>query len=258
MVMTLSTVIDGAHTIYGVKGVSAIPLVEEQARIKLNTVASRNAQLLRPSLLPVVPKDPETEDDIDNYARHNSMGPRVQFSVHDDQVRFITPVGASFPDQDFDPRQLGIPRSSSPLSLASDISTPSSDISTTPAASVAKALASRLSFWTKVPRRPTHPSVLAMTGSVEPEETRVEMQTRDALDTLTPDTKEEPAAILSSILAATAPPPPSIEERHSELEEKIIRECIREYTKGGMYFAYNFGNCSSWLDMTLQVLNLVL
>ena len=233
------------------KAVSAIPLVEDQARVKLNTIASRNAQLLRPSLLPVVPKDPESEDE-NYYARDNSTGPRVQFSVDDDEVRFMPPVEASPPARDLDPLPLGIPRSSSPLSLSSGISTPSSDVSTTPAASVAKALTSRLSFWTRIPKRPTHPLVLDTAGSVERGEMEVQMQAHDLLDNLTPDTKEEPAVALKKILA-TAAPPPSIEERHSELEEKIIRECIREYTKGGMYFAYNFGNCSSWLNIILRV-----
>jgi hypothetical protein len=52
---------------------------------------------------------------------------------------------------------------------------------------------------------------------------------------------EEPATVVDSIVAATAPPPASVEEKQSELERKIVRECIREYSKGGMYFAYNFG-----------------
>jgi hypothetical protein len=52
---------------------------------------------------------------------------------------------------------------------------------------------------------------------------------------------EEPATMVDSILAATAPPPASVEEKQTELERKIIRECIKEFSKGGMYFAYNFG-----------------
>lgn len=55
------------------------------------------------------------------------------------------------------------------------------------------------------------------------------------------DEKAEPTEVIESILSATAPPPMSAEEKHSELEEKIIKECTREYVKGGMYFAYNFG-----------------
>ncbi len=61
------------------------------------------------------------------------------------------------------------------------------------------------------------------------------------LDGIIKDAKGEPGEVLGSIIASTAPPPTSSEERHSELEAKIIKECIKEYTKGGMYFAYNFG-----------------
>jgi hypothetical protein len=63
----------------------------------------------------------------------------------------------------------------------------------------------------------------------------------EVLDNMMSEGKEEPAQVIESILASTAPPPVTSEERHSELETKVVRECIREYTKGGMYFAYNFG-----------------
>jgi hypothetical protein len=55
------------------------------------------------------------------------------------------------------------------------------------------------------------------------------------------DAKEEPAEVIGTILASTAPPPATIEERHLEIETKVIRECVREFTKGSMYFTHNFG-----------------
>jgi len=64
---------------------------------------------------------------------------------------------------------------------------------------------------------------------------------QEVFDNLMSEAKEEPAQVIVSILASTAPPPATSEERHSELETKVVRECIREYTKGDMYFAYNFG-----------------
>jgi hypothetical protein len=63
----------------------------------------------------------------------------------------------------------------------------------------------------------------------------------EAFDRLIKGGNEEPAEVMESILASTAPPPATTEERHSELEKKVIRECIKEFTKGGMYFAYRFG-----------------
>jgi hypothetical protein len=62
---------------------------------------------------------------------------------------------------------------------------------------------------------------------------------------------EEPERMVESIIAATAPPPASVEEKQSELERKIIRECIKEFSKGGMYFAYNFGKYISVMEPTV-------
>jgi hypothetical protein len=53
--------------------------------------------------------------------------------------------------------------------------------------------------------------------------------------------RQEPAEVLGDIIATTAPTPITQEETHNQLEDKIVRETIREFSKGGMYFAYNFG-----------------
>ena len=58
------------------------------------------------------------------------------------------------------------------------------------------------------------------------------------------DGMKDPDAVISKILESAAPAPQTEEEKHSELEGKIIRECIREYSRGGMYFAYTFGRSS--------------
>ena len=64
-----------------------------------------------------------------------------------------------------------------------------------------------------------------------------------------------PEKVVEAIVNATAPAPSSNEERHRELEEKVVRECVRELTKGGMYFAYTFGRCPFLLPCCLQVLS---
>ena len=58
---------------------------------------------------------------------------------------------------------------------------------------------------------------------------------------------DEPTGVLENILASTAPAPATTEERHVEVESKVIKECIRQFTKGGMYFAYNFGTLFSYM-----------
>ncbi|RDB21105.1 Phosphatidylinositide phosphatase SAC2 [Hypsizygus marmoreus] len=237
--LEVGNVIDASHAVYGVKGVTAIPLVEEKARITLNTLASRNAQFARPSLLSSTtmdtissPRDPLAEDsespeqDETDLPRRSS--PRVQFSP-DTQIKFMTPVTSTFPQDSV--------LSSSPLSSCSDLSTQSESSFTN--SSVANTLASRLSFWTRLSKRTSHSS--DQLGDPVAELRPLSLtEESESLDKIMEEGKEEPAEVLDSILNATAPPPTSAEEQHSELEEKIVRECVRELTKGGMYFAYTF------------------
>ncbi|GLB34696.1 putative inositol phosphatase [Lyophyllum shimeji] len=247
----VGNVVDGSHTVYRVKGVTAIPLVEEKARITLNTLASRNAQLARPSILPSTtldtvssPQDPETEGPrpVAHEAAdlERRVAPRVQFSP-DDQVKFMTPTTPSFGRDIYDRSHLGHDVIGSPQSSSSDLSTPSSEQSVT-TSPVAKTLAERLSFWTRLSKRTSifpsknedaqEPAAIPVPSTLT--------QERESLDKVIQEGKEEPAVVLNNLLAATAPPPVSMEEQHSELEEKIVRECVREFTRGGMYFAYNF------------------
>ena len=214
------TVFDATHRVYGVKTVTAIPLVEDRAKVALAIIASRNTASTRPSPLPRTA----------TRSRPDSPSQRV----------------VQFPDD------LSRPRSPSSLSdaqhtdsddgaaLSSDTSTPTSDDATNMSA-VAKALTTKLSFWNRPSKR---------TGDASTEHKSLEQQ--DALDSIFKDGKEEPEAVLF-LLAETAPTPATSEERHMQLEEKIVKECIREYTKGDMYFAYAFGNdlflCTNvWLD----------
>ena len=131
-------------------------------------------------------------------------------------------------------RTKGLTADPTPPSPSSTASTPSS-IQSTNTDTVVKTLAERLSFWTRLSKRkPTgdHTLVEQPEGAgLEPEE----------LESLVKDESQNPEEVIESIVSSAAPPPQTTEEKHSELEEKIIRECIREYTRGGMYFAHSFG-----------------
>ncbi|KAF9469322.1 SacI homology domain-containing protein [Collybia nuda] len=240
----IGNVVDPSHAVYGVKGVAAIPLSEDRARIALNTLSARNALLTRPSLLASTKSDtvssPQDPAAADPESEDETMpsSPRVQFSA-DEQVKYMTPVATTF--EESENAHLRLHPSSSAHSSSSDLSTPSSEYSVT-TSPVAKTLASRLSFWSRLSKRtPFSPE---NTEGIEEPESRVEQeyfpQERESLDKIIQDGKERPAEVLNSILAATAPPPESVEEKNSEMEDKIIRECIKEFTKGGMYFAYTF------------------
>jgi phosphatidylinositol 4-phosphatase len=221
-------VFDTVHTVYAVKDVIAIPLIEERAVMAVNTLASRNAQLSRPSLLPNITLDTihsldVTSDSEDAVQDTNDTSSRVVQFLDHEQVKPPTRRSPREFDPDHDHEDDTFP---------SGASTPSSEDFAS-MSTVAKTLAARLSFWSRLSKRTSlQPTVTAETKSLADQQ--------KSLDSIM-NGKERPNEILTSILAATAPPPATSEERHSELEDKIVRECIREFTKGGMYFAYNFG-----------------
>jgi hypothetical protein len=197
----------------------------------INTLISRNISLTRPSLLPsdtldTVYHEPETDTSTEpgSATPKPNGAPRVQFSS-EEHIKLLSPIKKSFDsstDVDDTPPSPTISVNSS--SGDSEFSTHTSP--------VAKTIANRLSFWSRLSKR-TSTSIYPTPTSVADEQ--------QALDAIIMEGKEDPAAVLQEILTNTAPPPALEKERHSELEDKIIRECIREYTKGGMYFAYNFG-----------------
>jgi hypothetical protein len=212
--------------VYAATGVADIPLIEDRARIALKALIARNKSgLKRPSLIskkeepslefvrPFVHVDPPNED-----AELSKKGsPRVQVS------------------SDLSNLEAGrlILRPSSAQSSSSELST-----SSEATAPVFKTLAERLSFWSRLSERPAASTNKQHLLVAEPL-TLTEEQ--EAFDRLTNGGRELPVEVMESILTSTAPPPVTTEERHSELETKVIRECIREFTKGGMYFAHRFG-----------------
>lgn len=213
----IGSLFEESHSIYGVKGVVAIPLHEDDARKRIATLAQR----VNLSHLP-------TSRTLDTVSSPVPAGPAgdVTPSSSDPTIPKLIPriqfAPAPIPVSDYDSNaDEQTPRSRSP----SDASSISSQSST--ASPVIKALASRLSFWNR----------LSSAG------TKGSEQTSD--DVLNPSPKfdqdileeGDPEEVLASIVAAE---PVSPEERHSELERKVIRECIKEFTKGGMFFAYNF------------------
>ena len=177
-----------------------------------------------------VDDEPLSTSGISEASKEGSM--RVKFLSHP-AVRSISET------MPWNNAEIGttIERSSSPQSNISDIST-SSEASVLKSP-VFKTLATRLSFWSRLSKRtqrtPTSPEFPLI-----PEPMSL-TEEQEVLDRLMNEAKEEPAEVIETILASTAPPPATVEEKHLEMETKIIRECVREFTKGGMYFAYNFG-----------------
>lgn len=245
----VGTVIDPRYVVYEVKGVAAIPLVEDHARTALSTIASRRSP--GSSLVSSTALDgASATGDFDTVAAPDAQqlvavpsvyqkpsAPRVQFSSND-QVKSMPASYSHFDDSGETSHLLELPASSSPRSSLSDESSHSlsseHSVSTSP---IAKTLASRLSFWSRLSKRTSHPSTSQ--NDTVPESLSL-LQEQEVVDEIIERGNEEPARMVDSILAATAPPPASVEEKQTELERKIIRECIKEFSKGGMYFAYNF------------------
>lgn len=287
------------HAVYSIKHVTPIPLIHDRALMAVNTLASSRSGKgadARPSLLPSRTLDgsewdtgsesgleSETDEDREDEAAAGLATPtpgKVTFAPNED-IKVLSPRGSR--STQFDPESPSKePRAdaeaedpSFPNSPESGTSTPGSvdSLTTSP---VAKTLANRLSFWTRLSKRtPTTPRMNSDGGVLpdpmdpfppSPGEADA-VASRTSLDSMMSasqahatgqirQSSRTPAEIISGILAATAPPPPTHEERKSELEDKIVREVVREFCKGGMYFAYAFGvySCGLGVDFKLLIL----
>jgi hypothetical protein len=222
VILTGSLVFDASHSIYGVKSVVSIPLVRDRAKAVLSRIASRNASGNRPSLL-------VSDDDDPQPSERASGGPQVKFA-DEEEVRILTPLAKQV--------NFSVNNNSRPVSPgpSSGTSTPISDESVTN--SPVMTIANRMSFWGRPSKRESSISEAAV-RDIE----HSLLDERESLSSAVQDTLGEAGEVISSIIAATAPAPGSSEERHTELEGRILREFIREFTKGDMYFALHFGEC---------------
>jgi hypothetical protein len=214
-------VLDESRKIYAVKDVTAVPLSGlQQAESVINAVARRKATQASGSLI-VSPSREQPSDDPGPPP--NEVGPRVKFA-EGHQVKVMTPEALD--------EFAWFDRPPSPASVASSVA--SSMLSEVSGAPVAKALAKRLSFWNRVSKKDS----LKASEDGSPSDAEEEAQ---SLDALIHEGMPEPRQVLSEIIKTAAPPPPTIEEKYSELEAKILRQTVKEYAKGEMYFAYDFG-----------------
>jgi hypothetical protein len=137
-------------------------------------------------------------------------------------------------------------------------SSPSSSGYSTPTAigvsvaPLAKAVSERLSFWKNKRVGDTdEASIIASKASGDHETLGELVDDIDNGDTA----GITRAQAIDDIVAAGAPEPQSDEERYRTMEEKVLREWVRQYTKGGMYFSYTFGSCLflCWFSLLLFI-----
>ena len=240
----VGSVIDPANTIYAIKHVVDIPLVEERARNAINLLKARQRPpaTTRPSLLAPVAVSAAA-------AVPPQAGPRVQFQEPETSApapsQYLTvPTNAQIG------QSITRPGSAQSNDSASDLSA-SVTATNSP---VFETLVGRLSFWGKkngggpLPG-PTVPPGTEGKHPGNPEDVQV-------LDGLIKETSTNPEEVMESILTNAAPAPATTEAKHAELETKIVREVIREYSKGGMYFAYSFGERGFLCDWTVVLMYL--
>lgn len=185
-----------------------------------STIARANAAKARPSLL--VPFNASRDHSSSKAGSIDDVRSRVKFS-EECEVKVMTPVAVDgFSTRDTE-------RPPSPASMVSVASSVSSEVS---AAHVTKVLATRLSFWNR----------LSKTGDAKTSNVESDVDEEDQpLDSLIHEDMSEPQEVLSRIIETAAPPPTTIREKYTELETKILRQTIKEFAKGEMYFAYDFG-----------------
>ncbi|KAI0345325.1 hypothetical protein BDW22DRAFT_1426997 [Trametopsis cervina] len=239
----LGSLLDPRQGVYAVKGVTVITLTETRARDTLKSLWAKNNANPRLSLLPQSTTTAPSLDGIAEDPAALTAGVDAQYAptqrvtfANEDQVKIMTPQ----PQQAFEKLEEPVSRSSSPASSIN--STPSSEHSMS-TGNLAKTLADRLSFWSRIPRRPTDSHTTSIQQALSPDgEDSGLLSTHDRTDNIsvTSISDKEPAEVLGSLLSATAPAPTTPEQKNSELEEKVIRDCASHFSKGGMYFAYHF------------------
>ncbi|KAJ8462179.1 hypothetical protein ONZ45_g18030 [Pleurotus djamor] len=237
--------LESTHAVYGLKGVMAIPLSEESiAQAALEALSARNMAVSRLSLLPTAETATSFASLGDPTSNSSSQGsPRVQFASVD-QVKEVTPIEEERM-LTAEPGALTVERSTSPTPSSTSVASSDNSAIFSP---VVKTVTDRLSFWGRLSKR--SPSFKSPDSDPQVAQANLESELPSpplsprlephALDEIVQNGKGEPHEVINTIISSAAPPPETPEATNSELEAKIIRECIREYTKGGMYFAYSF------------------
>lgn len=220
-VRSLCLVLDEDHPVYAIKTVHSIPLSEERATVAVHALSSRNTRNSRPSLLPLVKNAFGTEE----TATQPENPTRAVKFANEDEVKVMTPIATR---RDFVDLQNDAIYTAS--SSSSGRSSPNSEISQ--AGPIEQTIASRLAFWNRSTRKGQSRDFTDSYPVDDPD---------SSLGTTITGNHKGPAEVLGDIIDTTAPAPMTPEETHNQLENKIVRETIREFSKGGMYFSYSFG-----------------
>ncbi|KAG8835535.1 hypothetical protein FRC17_002764 [Serendipita sp. 399] len=226
----IGTLCSDSRPIYGIKGIAYIPLDFLKASTLIKRLVARSISAQKP---PPPLQSPNNlaygGGDLNAPASATKSPGSLHVKWAPLHVPNVTPDADSV-------------LTSSPAS--SGISTPTSSLNGGVAiAPLAKTLAERLSFWkSKQTSREQEAELIASRAASGDHETLGDLM--DEIDKGDP-TKVESTRAIEDIVTAAAPEPLTVQARHDRLEEKVLRETVRQFTKGGMYFSYSFDLSSS-------------
>ncbi|KAG8746916.1 hypothetical protein FRC10_003087 [Ceratobasidium sp. 414] len=216
----INSVFSPSRPVYTIKSIAAIPLRQDQARTTLNGLTARKTPQTPNPLRSNPNIEPETPaEDVPDLTPVVTE-PRVKFAPDPPQVMqrlALNGSSTSLGESTESPTASG---ASTPLSSTSSLS------GTTP---VAKMLINRLTFWSK-PRTP---------GPAPPtlDTTHVQDAIHNPHPNHTEEDKEPEEALQKILNTGSAPAPVSAEERNAELTRKVVREVVRQYSLGCMYYS---------------------
>lgn len=200
-------VLDPRNEVFCVKTVSSIPMNMKGAIAAIKSIATKHNQsnkLSEPSNS--VSELPELEENLIQESEVlSTSNPKVKIA------------------SDMDSRSASPVHSVTSSIHSGEVPTESESLEDQ---QIARTLMPRLSFWSVLPRRRT-----TEPGQVldqQPPKTQI------------PLTDSIPA--LQETLRKSYPGPSTDTERRNELDDKILKECIREFTKGVVFFSYNIGD----------------
>ncbi|KAG8862018.1 hypothetical protein FRB96_002461 [Tulasnella sp. 330] len=214
-----------SHSVYCVRGAAAIPLANEgQATRAVRAMAAQ----LRGTAVPVVLSGKPTSDDVVTPAVEATDRTPVIASTH---VKFAAtePANDDASIKSYTSSSTTMvppePHVESPQHLTSGQNTPV----TRSASPVSAAVLDKLSFW-KRRRNITTTHVDDVEGSTVDNVNTVEDDAEDSAE------REE---ALDNLLS-DAPAPVTAEDKRTQIEAKIVREVVREFSRGIFFYSYDF------------------
>lgn len=202
---------------YSIKAASAIPLHYEGAKLVISAINAKHART--PGVVTSTPSGINPFEASMMVKPPTPKSGSVPTKPRVTTIKFLEPNKADFENRESD--------------YSSDSSGPSSGTSSPGNVSptyLVKPLHSRLASW--------HHD--AVPSPIDPSADQSLENKLKRASTLT--------------VASALPEPEMAEEHHSELDDKILRETIKEFTKGGMLFAYSCGMPKDSMPNLCQIL----